>query len=61
MFSDQIMSVDKEKPIIEEDTSEEECEDEMITVTPFKIEPKSEVVYIFILINFIFLLRKEKA
>jgi hypothetical protein len=40
---DQIMPVESKKPITEEDTLEEECEDEMITVTPFAIEPDYEV------------------
>jgi len=41
---DQIMPVESKKPITEEDTlEEEECEDEMITVTPFAIEPDYEV------------------
>ncbi|XP_022174083.1 papilin isoform X3 [Myzus persicae] len=39
---DQIMPVESKKPITEEDTLEEECEDEMITVTPFAIEPDYE-------------------
>ncbi|XP_060859868.1 papilin isoform X4 [Metopolophium dirhodum] len=40
---DQIMPVESKKPITEEDTlEEEECEDEMITVTPFAIEPDYE-------------------
>lgn len=34
------MPVESKKPIVEEDTLEEECEDEMITVTPFSIEPE---------------------
>lgn len=43
-FIDQIMPVESKKPITEEDTlEEEECEDEMITVTPFAIEPDYEV------------------
>lgn len=42
--TDQIMPVESKKPITEEDTlEEEECEDEMITVTPFAIEPDYEV------------------
>lgn len=41
---DQIMPVESKKPITEEDMlEEEECEDEMITVTPFAIEPDYEV------------------
>lgn len=40
---DQIMPVDSKKPIAEESILEEECEDEMITVTPFSIEPDNEV------------------
>ncbi|XP_060846635.1 papilin isoform X4 [Rhopalosiphum padi] len=40
---DQIMPVESKKPITEEDTlEEEECEDEMITVTPFASEPDYE-------------------
>ncbi|XP_027848870.1 papilin isoform X1 [Aphis gossypii] len=40
---DQIMPVESKKPITEEDTLEdEECEDEMITVTPFASEPDYE-------------------
>lgn len=37
------MPVESGKPISEEDSLEEECEDEMITVTPFGIEPENEV------------------
>lgn len=39
------MPVESRKPITEEDTlgEDEECEDEMITVTPFAIEPDYEV------------------
>lgn len=41
---DQIMPVDSKKPISEENNMDEECEDEnMITVTPFSIEPNNEV------------------
>lgn len=40
------MPVESKKPISEEDTLEEECEDEMITVTPFAVEPDSEVMII---------------
>lgn len=45
------MPVDSKKPISEENILEEECEDEMITVTPFSIEPDNEVTlfYIYIL------------
>lgn len=43
-FIDQIMPVESKKPITEENMlEEEECEDEMITVTPFAIEPDYEV------------------
>lgn len=41
------MPVESHKPISEEDTFEEECEDEMITVTPFAIEPDNEVIVFF--------------
>lgn len=41
------MPVDNKKPISEEDTLEEECEDEMITVTPFAIEPENEVIFFY--------------
>ncbi|XP_025408017.1 papilin isoform X2 [Sipha flava] len=43
---DQIMPVETKKSIVEEDTLEEECEDEIITVTPFAIEPDTEVTTI---------------
>lgn len=45
---DQIIAVESTKPISEEDTSEEECEDVMITVTPFAIDPDIEVLFYFI-------------
>jgi len=35
--------VESKKSISEEDTLEEDCEDEMITVTPFAFEPENEV------------------
>lgn len=38
------MPVDLKKPIMEENTLEEECEDEMITVTPFPVGPENEVI-----------------
>lgn len=45
------MPVETKKSIVEEDTLEEECEDEMITVTPFAIEPEIEVPnFVFIII-----------
>ncbi|XP_050528636.1 papilin isoform X2 [Daktulosphaira vitifoliae] len=40
---DEILPVDLKTPILEEDASEEECEEEMITVTPFAIEPDNEL------------------
>ncbi|XP_050439361.1 papilin isoform X2 [Adelges cooleyi] len=43
---DQILPVESKKPISEEDTSDDECEDEMITVTPFAIDLDSEVTTI---------------
>lgn len=46
---DQIMPVESKKPITEEDTLEdEECEDEMITVTPFASEPDYEVNFLLL-------------
>jgi len=39
------LPVDLKKPISEENTLEEECEDEMITVPPFSIEPVHEVIF----------------
>lgn len=48
------MPVDSKKPISEESILEEECEDEMITVTPFSIEPDNEVT-LFSLFNDILL------
>lgn len=39
------MPVDSTKPILEEDTFEEECEPDMITVTPFAVDPENEVFF----------------
>lgn len=44
------MPVESQKPISEEDTFEEECEDEMITVTPFAIDPDNEVIIYFLIL-----------
>jgi hypothetical protein len=43
------MPVETKKSIVEEDTLEEECEDEIITVTPFAIEPDTEVILLLLL------------
>jgi len=44
-YIDQLMPVHVKTPISEENTlEEEECEDEVITVTPFAIEPDNEVI-----------------
>lgn len=44
-FIDQIMPVHVRTPISEENTLEdEECEDDVITVTPFVIESDNEVI-----------------
>lgn len=50
------MPVDSKKPISEENILEEECEDEMITVTPFSIEPDNEVTLFYIYIYVYFML-----
>lgn len=49
------MPVESHKPIAEEDTFEEECEDEMITVTPFAIEPDNEVIVVIYFFLYIYL------
>lgn len=43
------MPVETKKSIVEEDTFEDECEDEMITVTPFAVEPETEVILFLLL------------
>lgn len=43
------MPVESKKPITEEDMlKDEECEDEMITVTPFASEPDYEVNFLLL-------------
>lgn len=53
------MPVDSKKPISEENILEEECEDEMITVTPFSIEPDNEVTLFLIYVDTLFYLTNK--
>lgn len=40
------MPVESNKPILEDDTFDEECESDMITITPFSIDPENEVFFL---------------
>lgn len=63
-YEDQILPVDLNKPILEENTLEEECEDEIITVPPFSIGPNNEVIFsqiVLIYLISIILVNYEKS